>query len=62
MPQGRIVLVDIEGIPLHAWSKPTFRKIMVKWGTIVQLGDVHGDDVYKNRVCRCRIMELFLRN
>nr|GEU39708.1 RNA-directed DNA polymerase, eukaryota [Tanacetum cinerariifolium] len=28
----RIVWVDIEGVPLHVWSRATFHKIGAKWG------------------------------
>nr|GEZ59082.1 hypothetical protein [Tanacetum cinerariifolium]GEZ63371.1 hypothetical protein [Tanacetum cinerariifolium] len=30
----RIVWVDIEGIPLHAWSHATFKRITAKWGLV----------------------------
>nr|GEY45689.1 RNA-directed DNA polymerase, eukaryota [Tanacetum cinerariifolium] len=30
--RDRIVWVDIEGVPLHAWSRKTFNKIGCKWG------------------------------
>nr|GEX46475.1 RNA-directed DNA polymerase, eukaryota [Tanacetum cinerariifolium] len=33
----RIVWVDIEGIPLHAWSRNTFLKIRAKWGEVLDL-------------------------
>lgn len=47
VPSDRIVLVDIEGLRLPAWSKLDFRKIMDKWGNIVHLNDNIGEDVYK---------------
>lgn len=50
-PSERIVWVDIEGLPLSAWSKDSFRKILAKWGSIAQMEDDLGEDVYKNRVC-----------
>ncbi|PWA44201.1 hypothetical protein CTI12_AA529430 [Artemisia annua] len=36
----RIVWVDIEGVPLHAWSRSTFCKIGSKWGEIIVQGKV----------------------
>nr|GFA33827.1 RNA-directed DNA polymerase, eukaryota [Tanacetum cinerariifolium] len=35
----RIVLIDIEGVPLHAWSRATFAKIGSKWGEMMDLED-----------------------
>nr|GEY81872.1 hypothetical protein [Tanacetum cinerariifolium] len=32
-----IVWVDIEGVPLHAWSRSTFNKIMSRWGEVMEL-------------------------
>ncbi|GKC76929.1 RNA-directed DNA polymerase, eukaryota [Tanacetum coccineum] len=33
----RIAWVDIEGVPLNAWSRLTFQKIVSKWGEMVDL-------------------------
>ncbi|GJT40402.1 RNA-directed DNA polymerase, eukaryota [Tanacetum coccineum] len=35
----RIVWVDIEGVPLNAWTRSTFQKISSKWGELVELED-----------------------
>ncbi|GJS43266.1 RNA-directed DNA polymerase, eukaryota [Tanacetum coccineum] len=35
----RIVWIDIEGVPLHAWSRPTFSKIGSRWGEVIELED-----------------------
>ena len=51
MPSDRIVWVDVEGLPLRAWSKNSFRHILAKWGSIAHLDDNIGEDVYKSRVC-----------
>lgn len=48
--------VDVEGLPLSACSKESFRKIISKWGSIAQLDDDLREDVYKNRIY---IMYLF---
>ncbi|GJX62020.1 RNA-directed DNA polymerase, eukaryota [Tanacetum coccineum] len=34
---GRVVWVDIEGIPLHVWSRDTFMKIGSKWGVTMDI-------------------------
>ena len=50
-PLEHIVGVDVEGLPLCSWSEESFRKIVARWGSISQLEDDLGEDVYKNRVC-----------
>ncbi|GJS73074.1 RNA-directed DNA polymerase, eukaryota [Tanacetum coccineum] len=35
----RIVWIDVEGVPLHAWSRPTFSKIGSRWGEVIELED-----------------------
>ncbi|GJT51945.1 RNA-directed DNA polymerase, eukaryota [Tanacetum coccineum] len=37
--EERIVWMDIEGIPLRAWSRETFKKIGKKWGETLDLED-----------------------
>lgn len=37
--------LDIEGVPLHAWSKDAFRRSLAKWGYIAHLEDDLGEDV-----------------
>ncbi|GJV08791.1 RNA-directed DNA polymerase, eukaryota [Tanacetum coccineum] len=39
----RIVWIDIEGVPLHAWSRPTFSKIGSRWGEVLELEDNKDD-------------------
>ncbi|GJR47077.1 RNA-directed DNA polymerase, eukaryota [Tanacetum coccineum] len=38
----RVVWVDIEGIPLHVWSRETFAKIGNKWGEALDIEDNFG--------------------
>ncbi|GJR06131.1 RNA-directed DNA polymerase, eukaryota [Tanacetum coccineum] len=47
----RIVWVDIEGVPLHAWSRSTFFKIGSKWGDVLKLEDDHDDLFARKRLC-----------
>ena len=51
VPKDRVVWLDIECLPIRAWSKSAFRKIVSKWGVVLHLDDALGEDVYKNRVC-----------
>ncbi|GJW11629.1 hypothetical protein Tco_1577456 [Tanacetum coccineum] len=39
----RIVWVDIEGVPLNAWTRSTFQNISSKWGELVELEDGYDD-------------------
>lgn len=48
---NRMVWLDVEGILLRAWSKVSFCKVLVKWGSAVHVENDHGEDMYKNRVC-----------
>nr|GEY97179.1 RNA-directed DNA polymerase, eukaryota [Tanacetum cinerariifolium] len=39
----RIVWVDVEGVPLHAWTRSTFHKISSKWGEMVEIEEGYED-------------------
>nr|GEX11281.1 RNA-directed DNA polymerase, eukaryota, nucleotide-binding alpha-beta plait domain protein [Tanacetum cinerariifolium] len=47
----RIVWVDIQGVPLNAWSRSTFQKIASKWGEMVELEDGYDDLFARKRIC-----------
>ncbi|GKD72028.1 RNA-directed DNA polymerase, eukaryota [Tanacetum coccineum] len=47
----RLVWVDIEGVPLNAWSRSTFQKIGSKWGEMVELEDGYDDLFARKRIC-----------
>nr|GEV78470.1 RNA-directed DNA polymerase, eukaryota [Tanacetum cinerariifolium] len=44
----RIVWLDIKGVPLHAWSRPTFFKIGSRWGEVLELED-NKDDCFAQK-------------
>ncbi|GKB47603.1 RNA-directed DNA polymerase, eukaryota [Tanacetum coccineum] len=46
-----IVWVDIEGVPLHAWSRKTFTKICSKWGEMLELEESSDDFFARKRIC-----------
>ncbi|GJY19601.1 RNA-directed DNA polymerase, eukaryota, partial [Tanacetum coccineum] len=46
-----IVWIDIEGVPLHAWSRPTFSKIGPRWGEVIELEDNKEDCFARKRIC-----------
>nr|GEZ93999.1 RNA-directed DNA polymerase, eukaryota [Tanacetum cinerariifolium] len=43
--------VDIEGVPLHAWSRSTFNKIGSKWGDVIELEECKDDIFARKRIC-----------
>nr|GEX41763.1 RNA-directed DNA polymerase, eukaryota [Tanacetum cinerariifolium] len=47
----RIVWVDIEGVPLHAWSRESFCKIESKWGEVIDLEETLDDCFARKRIC-----------
>ncbi|GJR29993.1 RNA-directed DNA polymerase, eukaryota [Tanacetum coccineum] len=47
----RIVWVDIEGVPLRAWSQSTFKKIGAKWGEVMRLEENKEDMFARKRIC-----------
>ncbi|GJR31850.1 RNA-directed DNA polymerase, eukaryota [Tanacetum coccineum] len=56
VPRDRIVWVDIEGVPMHAWSCNTFRKICSKWGEALDLEENHRE----GKIYVIRAEELFV--
>ncbi|GJV25965.1 RNA-directed DNA polymerase, eukaryota, partial [Tanacetum coccineum] len=47
----RIVWVDIEGIPLHVWSRETFLKIGRKWGETMDIEESSISSFARKRLC-----------
>ncbi|GJT13682.1 RNA-directed DNA polymerase, eukaryota [Tanacetum coccineum] len=51
MINDRIVWVDIEGVPLHAWYHATFHKIGSQWGEVMELEDGNEDLFAQKHLC-----------
>ncbi|GJX03927.1 RNA-directed DNA polymerase, eukaryota [Tanacetum coccineum] len=49
--RNRIVWVDIEGVPIHAWSRATFNKIGSKWGEVMEIEECKDDLFARKRIC-----------
>nr|GEY84670.1 RNA-directed DNA polymerase, eukaryota [Tanacetum cinerariifolium] len=49
--RDRIVWVDIEGVPMHAWSRNTLYKIGSKWGEVLELEECRDDFFARKRIC-----------
>nr|GEZ69937.1 RNA-directed DNA polymerase, eukaryota, reverse transcriptase zinc-binding domain protein [Tanacetum cinerariifolium] len=43
--------VDVEGVPMHAWSSNTFHKIGSMWVEVLELGDCKDECFARKRLC-----------
>ncbi|GKD19602.1 RNA-directed DNA polymerase, eukaryota, partial [Tanacetum coccineum] len=50
-PEGRIVWMEVEGIPLKFWSDRTFLRIASKWGKLLEIDDYDDMNFYSKRLC-----------
>ncbi|GKA07852.1 nucleotide-binding alpha-beta plait domain-containing protein [Tanacetum coccineum] len=48
---GRIVWVELKGIPLKMWLENTFKRIASKWGTLLHMDDQEEKCIYMKRIC-----------
>ncbi|GJU40055.1 RNA-directed DNA polymerase, eukaryota [Tanacetum coccineum] len=59
----RVVWIDVEGIPLQAWSHSTFNKIAHKWGELVYMDDSNSSNKYSIRLCiKTRVQQLIVES
>ncbi|GJV95193.1 hypothetical protein Tco_1546770 [Tanacetum coccineum] len=49
--KDRIVWVDIEGVPLNAWSRATFNKVCARWGDVMDLEESNDGMFARKRIC-----------
>ncbi|GJW87974.1 thaumatin-like protein 1 [Tanacetum coccineum] len=54
----RVVWLDIEGVPLYAWSRKSFDKIGNKWGEVLNIEDSY-ETSFGRKVYMVRAKELF---
>ncbi|GKC19429.1 nucleotide-binding alpha-beta plait domain-containing protein [Tanacetum coccineum] len=50
-PDGRIVWVEVEGVPLKFWSGNTFKRIDEKWGELLDVDDQEENCYHSKRLC-----------
>nr|GEX07694.1 nucleotide-binding alpha-beta plait domain-containing protein [Tanacetum cinerariifolium] len=48
---GRIVWVEVEGVPFKLWSGNTFNRISSKWGKLIDIDDKEGNYFHSKRLC-----------
>nr|GFC79073.1 glucose-methanol-choline oxidoreductase, FAD/NAD(P)-binding domain protein [Tanacetum cinerariifolium] len=51
IPDGRIVWVEVEGIPLKLWTMNTFKRISTKWGDLIDVDDIDESYFHSKRLC-----------
>nr|GFC05841.1 glucose-methanol-choline oxidoreductase, FAD/NAD(P)-binding domain protein [Tanacetum cinerariifolium] len=61
---GRIVLVEVEGVPFKLWTDNTFYKIVKKWGDLLDIDDQEDTCYHSKRLCiftkmRSNVFETF---
>ncbi|PWA90517.1 hypothetical protein CTI12_AA099490 [Artemisia annua] len=62
-PEGRIVWVEVEGIPLRLWSTNTFKRIANKWGELLDVDDQDEAYFHSKRLClRTKLEENIFEN
>nr|GEZ92859.1 nucleotide-binding alpha-beta plait domain-containing protein [Tanacetum cinerariifolium] len=49
IPEGRIIWVEIEGVPFKLWSKNTFKWIAAKWGELRGVDDHEEEGFHSKR-------------
>ncbi|GKB02175.1 nucleotide-binding alpha-beta plait domain-containing protein [Tanacetum coccineum] len=49
--EGRIVWVEIEGIPFKLWLNNTFKRIASKWGDLLHIDDQDENCFHSKRLC-----------
>ncbi|GKE68283.1 nucleotide-binding alpha-beta plait domain-containing protein [Tanacetum coccineum] len=49
--EGRVVWVEIEGIPFKTWSGNTFKRIASKWGELMHIDDQEDNCFHSKRLC-----------
>ncbi|PWA99106.1 hypothetical protein CTI12_AA012350 [Artemisia annua] len=47
----RVAWINVEGIPLQAWTQKTFSKIASRWGELIYTVDAKGTNMYSVRLC-----------
>ncbi|GJZ09338.1 RNA-directed DNA polymerase, eukaryota [Tanacetum coccineum] len=51
VPRERLIWLNIEGIPLVAWSLDSLKRVAKNWGEVVYLDEEQEDNYYSAKVC-----------
>ncbi|GJX55973.1 RNA-directed DNA polymerase, eukaryota [Tanacetum coccineum] len=56
----RVLWVDVEGIPLVAWTNKTFMKVAKRWGELLFTKDLDDNNLWHKRLCVVTKVEDFI--
>ncbi|GJU01497.1 RNA-directed DNA polymerase, eukaryota [Tanacetum coccineum] len=56
----RVIWMDVEGVPLVAWTNKTFIKIAKRWGDMVFSEDSEDNNLWRKRLCVVTKVENFI--
>ncbi|GKD35456.1 DIE2/ALG10 family protein [Tanacetum coccineum] len=48
---GRVMWVNVEGVPLKVWNENTFKRIAAKWGSLLSMENAEEDNLHSKRLC-----------
>ncbi|GJT72876.1 hypothetical protein Tco_1032162, partial [Tanacetum coccineum] len=51
VPEGRLVWVELDGVPFKFWSGLTFKRIAAKWGELLDVDDYDELNLHSKRIC-----------
>ncbi|PWA73988.1 nucleotide-binding alpha-beta plait domain-containing protein [Artemisia annua] len=51
VPEGRLVWVELDGVPFKFWSSSTFKRIATKWGELMDVDDYDETNIHSKRIC-----------
>ncbi|PWA98675.1 nucleotide-binding alpha-beta plait domain-containing protein [Artemisia annua] len=51
VPEGRLVWVELDGVPFKFCSGPTFKRIAAKWGELLDVEDNDDSNLHSKRIC-----------
>ncbi|GKE49975.1 hypothetical protein Tco_1481233, partial [Tanacetum coccineum] len=49
--KGRLVWVELDGVPFKFLSGPTFKRIAAKWGELLDVDDYNESNLHSKRIC-----------
>ncbi|GJV37921.1 nucleotide-binding alpha-beta plait domain-containing protein, partial [Tanacetum coccineum] len=51
VPEGRLVWVELDGVPFKFWSGPTLKRIAAKWGELLDVDNYDESNLHSKRIC-----------
>ncbi|GJX10723.1 RNA-directed DNA polymerase, eukaryota [Tanacetum coccineum] len=57
VPEGRLVWVELDGVPFKFWSGPTFKRIAAKWGELLDVDDYDESNIHSKNLILLSVCE-----